>query len=208
MGTQCSFFNFSIQEQTINNFYTFFFFRYTHLKIIRIKTKERCSMNIRRCILFIAIMGTMFFMNAGPAKDFSAEALFPDGRVKRISLSNYRGQKVVLYFYPKNGTPGCTRQAKVFRDNFNKLQDKGIVVIGISYDSLKSHKKFQEKHQLPFMLVCDETKSISKEYGTDGWFFPSRKTILIDEKGNIVKRFESVDITHQIDDILKTFSMR
>jgi len=165
-------------------------------------------MNIMKSLFFTFTLGVFFSMNSEPAKNFTTNALFPNGIIKNISLSDYHGQKIILYFYPKNGTPGCTKQAKIFRDNFKKLQDNGVIVIGVSYDSLTSHKKFQQKHQLPFILVCDDTKEISKKYGSDGWFFPSRKTILIDEKGNIVKRFESVDITNQINDILKAFNMR
>lgn len=140
------------------------------------------------------------------AYNFTTQALLPDGTVTTIHLSDYAGKKVVLYFYPKDGTPGCTKQAKVFRDNFKKLQEQNIVVIGVSYDSIKSHKSFQKKHELPFILAVDTNKKITKAYGSSGMLFPSRKTILINEKQEIIKRFDSVDITTQIQDILDAFS--
>ena len=141
------------------------------------------------------------------APNFTTQALFPDGSVKKISLEDYLGQNVVLYFYPKNGTPDCTKQAKIFRDSFKILQDHNIVVLGISYDSIKSHKLFQDKYQLPFILINDKNKKISKQYGSDGFLFPARKTILINEKGIVIHRFDQIDIKNQINDILQAFNI-
>ena len=137
----------------------------------------------------------------------STQALFPDGSIKELKISDYLGKKVILYFYPKNGTPGCTKQAKIFRDNFKDLQTHGIIVIGVSYDSLESHKKFQTKHKLPFILVTDNSKKLTKLYNSYGIFFASRKTVLLDEKGKVIKRFESVDIPNQINDIFQAFKI-
>ena len=137
----------------------------------------------------------------------TTQALFPDGLIKEFKLSDYLGKKVILYFYPKNGTPGCTKQARIFRDNFKDLQAHGIVVIGVSYDSLESHKKFQTTHKLPFILVTDKDKKLTKLYNSSGIFFASRKTVLLDEKGKVIKRFESVDIANQINDIFKAFKI-
>ena len=164
-------------------------------------------MNILSKTLFSSVL-VFSALSAKQAYNFSAQALFPDGKIQQFSLNDHKGKKIILYFYPKNGTPGCTKQAKIFRDNFKDLQDQGVVVVGVSYDSLSSHKKFQKKHQLPFILVCDEDKKISKKYDSSGWLMPSRKTILIDEKGSIVKRFDSVDIKNQIQDIKKAFKLK
>lgn len=112
-----------------------------------------------------------------------------------ISLSDYKGKKVVLYFYPKDDTPGCTAQACNLRDNYDQLINKGFQVIGVSTDSVKSHKKFEEKYQLPFPLVADEDKKIVEDYGVWGekkfmgrnYMGTNRTTFLIDEEG-VIKR--------------------
>ena len=127
------------------------------------------------------------------------------------TLEDYRGKKVVLCFYPKDETPGCTKQVCQLRDNFALLQKKGIVVFGINFDTAKSHKKFKEHHQLPFPLLHDANKKCAKAYGAvkclGGWCFPipSRKTFLIDEHGIIVARLDKVDVTHHAMQILKGF---
>jgi peroxiredoxin Q/BCP len=142
-----------------------------------------------------------------PAPLFKADALFPNGSVKTFNLKDFIGQKLVLYFYPMDNTPGCTKQAKNFRDNIEKLKKEGITLIGISCDSIKSHKKFQKKHQLPYILVSDSRKhqTISKKYGTKSILMSKRKTFLIDECGTIFKKFDSVNIEEQVDEIIKAF---
>ena len=87
---------------------------------------------------------------------------------ERILLSNYRGKKVVLYFYPKDNTSGCTAEACSLRDNYSALKSKGYEVIGVSVDSADSHKKFIEKHELPFTLIADTDKSLVNEMGVWG----------------------------------------
>ena len=142
------------------------------------------------------------------APEFSGQAVFPDGSIKEFDLKDYKNQKIVLYFYPMDSTPGCTKQAKIFKDNIKKLQDQGIKVIGISYDSIDSHLKFQKKYALPYPLVSDAAKkhAISKLYKVSGFFSSERKTFLVNEKGIIFKVFDKVDIKHQIDDILESFA--
>lgn len=117
-----------------------------------------------------------------------------------IKLSNFRGKKVILYFYPKDNTPGCTAQACNLRDNYEALQKAGYVVLGISTDSAKSHQKFIEKQSLPFSLIADEDKRVHEKYGT--WVEKSmygrtymgtaRKTFVIDEEGKIEEIIEKV----------------
>lgn len=118
-----------------------------------------------------------------------------------ISLDQFKGKKVALYFYPKDDTPGCTAEACNLRDNEMELKAKGIEVVGVSSDSVKSHAKFATKYELPFQLLADEDKSVHEAYGT--WVEKSmygrqymgtaRVTFLIDEKGVIEKVIEKVD---------------
>ena len=115
------------------------------------------------------------------------------------SLSDYKGRKVILYFYPKDMTSGCTSQACSFRDLYPQIREKGAVVLGVSKDSVESHKRFEEKHGLPFPLLSDADLSVIKAYdvlktGKDGKPTGSllRSTYLIDEDGVIVKAFGGV----------------
>lgn len=120
---------------------------------------------------------------------------------KEISLDQFKGKKVALYFYPKDDTPGCTAEACNLRDNEMALKAKGIAVVGVSSDSVKSHQKFASKYSLPFDLLADEDKSVHEAYGT--WVEKSmygrkymgtaRITFLIDEAGKIEKIIEKVD---------------
>lgn len=130
-----------------------------------------------------------------------------DGR--EISLSDFRGKKVILYFYPKDQTPGCTTQACNLRDNYQELQQQGYVVLGVSSDSEASHRKFIEKQNLPFPLIADEDKSIHEKY--DVWKEKNmygrkymgtvRTTFVINEEGiieDIIKKVKTKDHTAQI----------
>ena len=121
---------------------------------------------------------------------FSKEAVFPDGAVKMLSLDDiaYKGKKIALYFYPWNGTPLCTKQAKVFNDHLDELKSEGIEVIGVNDGSINSHKKFIKKHSLAFPIVSDTSKDIAKLFNVNG--FLSRKTVLLDENRNIIHTFE------------------
>ncbi len=137
-----------------------------------------------------------------PAPEFSLS----DENGKMHSLSQYRGQKIVVYFYPKDDTPGCTKEACGIRDEFSSFEDNQIVVFGVSYDNASSHRKFKKKFDLPFHLLSDEDKSVSKLYGADGTFFPSRKTYLIDEDGKLLKIYDKVNVLNHAEDILRTFA--
>ena len=124
----------------------------------------------------------------------------PDQDGKLVSLKDFKGQKVVLYFYPKDSTPGCTKQACNFGELLPQFREKGAVVIGVSKDSVASHKKFQEKFGLPFTLLSDPELKAIQAYGV--WQEKNmygkktmgvvRSTYLIDEKGVIVKAFGKV----------------
>lgn len=136
-----------------------------------------------------------------------------DQNGKEVSLSDYKGKKVVLYFYPKDDTPGCTAQACNLRDNYSALQKKGLVVLGVSVDSAKSHKKFEEKYELPFTLVSDEDKKIVEAYGVWGekkmWGKPYmgtfRETFLIDEHGIIRKIIAKPDTANHTEEVLEAW---
>ena len=130
------------------------------------------------------------------APDFT----LPDQNGELRKLSDYRGQKVILYFYPKDMTPGCTKQACGFAELYPQFLERGAVVLGISKDSVASHKKFEEKYGLPFVLLSDPEKTVIQAY--DVWKEKKmygkvsmgvvRTTYLIDEQGIIVKGFEKV----------------
>jgi peroxiredoxin Q/BCP len=141
------------------------------------------------------------------APDF--EAKIESGET--IKLSDFKGKKVILYFYPKDNTPGCTAQACNLRDNYEALQKAGYVVLGISSDSEKSHQKFIEKQSLPFSLIADEDKTVQELYGT--WVEKSmygrkymgtaRTTFVIDEKGKIEEIIEKVKTKDHTAQIIK-----
>ncbi|WP_020600108.1 thioredoxin-dependent thiol peroxidase [Spirosoma panaciterrae] len=142
-----------------------------------------------------------------PAPDFTST----DQNGTLIKLSNYRGKKVVLYFYPKDDTPGCTAEACSLRDNEDRLRAAGYEVLGVSVDDHKSHQKFIKKYSLPFPLVADTDKQIVEAYGV--WKEKSmygrthmgivRTTFLIDEAGIITDIITKVDTQNHADQILK-----
>jgi peroxiredoxin Q/BCP len=131
-----------------------------------------------------------------PAPDFSAA---DDTGVVR-KLSEYRGKPVVLYFYPKDDTPGCTTEACAFRDDYSVYREAGVVILGVSPDSVKSHVKFKEKFHLPFPLLADEEHKICDLYGVWGlknkfgreYYGVLRTTFVINAEGKIVKVFDNV----------------
>jgi peroxiredoxin Q/BCP len=133
-----------------------------------------------------------------PPPDFTATA--HDGTV--VHLAALTGKPVVIYFYPKDETPGCTKEACSFRDAWDDLSKKGVVMIGISGDDDASHKKFAEHHKLPFLLVSDPDGKIAKQFGvpfTAG--FAGRQTFVIDASGNVKKIYRSVDVTSHAKEI-------
>lgn len=125
------------------------------------------------------------------------------------SLAEYRKKKVALYFYPKDDTWGCTKQACSIRDNFDDLADAGIVVLGVSKGSSKDKSRFAEKYHLPFMLLR-ATDDMLKQYGVKGsfwtFFMPKRRTFLINEDGIIVNIITDIDVKHHAQQILDGFA--
>lgn len=137
-----------------------------------------------------------------------------DANGDTVSLKDLRGQKVVLYFYPKDDTPGCTKEACSFRDAFSQFKKKGIAVLGVSPDSEATHKKFVTKYKLPFTLLADTARSIAEAYGVWGekkfmgrtYMGVHRTTFLIDEKGKIKKIFEKVKPEDHASEVLEAFA--
>ena len=137
-----------------------------------------------------------------------------DANGESISLKDLRGQKVVLYFYPKDDTPGCTKEACSFRDAFSKFKKQGIAVLGVSPDSEASHKKFTAKYKLPFTLLADTDRAIAEAYGVWGekkfmgrtYMGVYRTTFLIDEKGKIKKVFDKVKPEDHAGEVLDAFA--
>lgn len=127
-----------------------------------------------------------------------------DQNNKTVSLKDFSGKYVVLYFYPKDDTPGCTIEACTLRDNFEALE-KYAVVIGVSSDNVESHKAFEEKYNLPFILLADTNKEIIKAYGAKG-AFTKRITYIINPKGVIVKAYPKVTPSNHALQILSDLS--
>ncbi|MGB2867126.1 MAG: thioredoxin-dependent thiol peroxidase [Bacteroidota bacterium] len=143
--------------------------------------------------------------------DRAPEFSLPTGDGSMLHLKDFRGKKVVLYFYPKDDTPGCTKEACSFEENLSVLKRKGAVVLGVSADSTASHEKFANKYHLSFPLLSDEKKEIVKAYGV--WKERSlygrkfmgieRTTFIIDEKGKIQNVFEKVKVDGHTQEVLK-----
>jgi peroxiredoxin Q/BCP len=143
------------------------------------------------------------------APDFTVK----DANGETVRLKDLRGQKVVLYFYPKDDTPGCTKEACAFRDAFADYKKRNIKVLGVSLDSEASHKKFAAKYKLPFTLLADPDHAVSDAYGVYGqkkfmgrsYMGVNRMTFLIDEKGKIKKVFEKVKPEDHASEVLEAF---
>ncbi|MBW4699948.1 MAG: thioredoxin-dependent thiol peroxidase [Aphanocapsa lilacina HA4352-LM1] len=147
-------------------------------------------------------------LNVGdPAPDFTAEQTSGE----RLSLADLRGKKVVLYFYPRDNTPGCTKEACALRDRYAQLQAAGVAVVGVSTDSVRSHQKFTEKFALPFALLADTEGAIARAYGAWGEkkFMGRtsvgilRHTVVIDEAGRIAHIYRKVKPEEHAEQILR-----
>ena len=144
------------------------------------------------------------------APDFT----LPDQDGNLHKLSDYRGKPVVLYFYPKDDTPGCIKEACSFRDSFIDFKKAGVEVLGVSTDNSKSHEKFRQKYEIPFTLLADTDKKVVKEYGVwqekvnygKKYWGTARTTFLIDKNGNIVYVFEHVKPDEHAAEVLEKLS--
>ncbi len=141
------------------------------------------------------------------APDFT----LPNQDGKEVSLSDYRGKKVILYFYPKDSTPGCTTEACDFRDNMKSFEDRNAVIIGVSKDSVKSHTNFIAKHGLPFELLSDKDVKVCEDYGI--WQLKKnygreymgivRSTYVIDEDGKVEKVYKVSKVKGHVEKVLE-----
>lgn len=146
--------------------------------------------------------------------DHAPDFTLADGSGGTVTLSGLRGKRVVLYFYPKDLTPGCTQQACDFRDRYADLLAQGVVLLGVSPDSVKSHVRFAQKHDLPFPLLADEDQAVATAYGV--WQEKSmygrsfmgivRTTFLIDEEGTITRIWPKVKVAGHGDEVLAVVS--
>jgi thioredoxin-dependent peroxiredoxin len=129
------------------------------------------------------------------------------GKIKKND--DFAGQWKVVYFYPKDRTPGCTVEAQNFVDDYAKYQANNVAIIGVSYDDVESHKDFSDTYEMPFTLLADVDKKLAKAMDVDRilpWPHPSRQTFIVNPEGTIVKHFESVDPKSHSKELLATFS--
>ncbi|MCL2937047.1 MAG: peroxiredoxin [Trichodesmium sp. St15_bin1_1] len=131
-----------------------------------------------------------------------------DTNGKTVSLSDFTGKTVVMYFYPKDDTPGCTKEAQSFRDNYTEYQNKDMVVLGVSMDNEASHKAFTEKYGLPFQLLADVDGTITKAYDVEGDKYSKRVTYIIDAEGKISHVDEKVKTDSHAKDILEVIGTK
>lgn len=139
-------------------------------------------------------------------KDFT----LPNQNGEKVSLSDFRGKHVVLYFYPKDMTPGCTTEACDFRDNHEKFGDLDAVIIGVSPDPVEQHQKFIDKHDLPFLLLADEDHKVAEDFGVwklkknfgKEYYGIERSTFILDKEGKLQKEFRKVRVRGHVEEAL------
>lgn len=154
-------------------------------------------------LILLGLMPTLLALKSGePVPDFSA----PNQAGKIVKLSNFKGKPVLLFFYPKDETPGCTKEACSFRDEYSKFKKLGAVVLGISRQDSEAHQKFIEKHKLPFDLLVDKEGAIAKSFGVGT--LPiigllQRKSVLIGPDGKLVRFYDNVDPKTHSAEVLK-----
>ena len=135
----------------------------------------------------------------------------PANNGEHVSLSDYKGKNVVLYFYPKDMTPGCTTEACDFRDHHESFADLDAVILGVSPDPVESHKKFINKHDLPFLLLADENHEVAEEYGVwklkknfgKEYYGIERSTFIIDKDGNLAEEYRKVKVDGHVESALE-----
>ncbi len=132
------------------------------------------------------------------APDFT----LPDFENKLHSLAEFKGGWVLLYFYPKDDTPGCTKEACSFRDDYSELS-QAVTIVGVSADSVESHQAFKEKYHLPFLLLSDVQKEVIHLYQVDGSLFPKRTSFLINPAGQVAKVYDKVNVNTHSEQILR-----
>lgn len=159
------------------------------------------------CIASLYMLSPAYAASSPAVGSQAPEFDLLDQNGKRQRLSDYRGKWLVLYFYPKDDTPGCTTEACNFRDDYFKIRALGAVVMGVSLDDVSSHKAFSEKYHLPFSLLADSKKQVAKAYNVLRGFglfsFSSRQTYIIDPQGKVAKHYASVNASRHATEIIK-----
>lgn len=140
--------------------------------------------------------------------DSAPDFTLPDQDGNEVTLSDLKGNKLVVYFYPRDNTPGCTTEAKNFRDNVDEFAEKGFKIIGISKDTVASHKKFQEKYDLNFTLLSDKELIAAKAFGAYEDGKVNRRTWIIDENWKIEKVFENVSASNHKDELCVLYNIK
>jgi len=166
---------------------------------------------IKQIILMISLLGLFSLSQAAIQLGQSApDFTLVDQHNKQHTLSDYQGQWVVVYFYPKDDTPGCTTEACSFRDAINHIIAKRAVVFGISLDDVESHQKFSKKNNLPFSILSDADGKVAKQYDSlgDYWVikFAKRNSFIVNPAGDIVKIYKGVDPQTHVQKVLKDLS--
>jgi thioredoxin-dependent peroxiredoxin len=163
-------------------------------------------------ILLIAFLGYRSVSMAATPKvgEQAPDFNLPNAKGEMVSLASFKGSWVVLYFYPKDDTPGCTKEACTFRDDLHKLEKLGAKVVGVSVDDGKSHAEFAKKYSLPFPLLSDKDGAVAKQYGALSDFLvmkmAKRYTFLIDDNGVLRKSYLSVDTSKHSQQIIDDLS--
>ena len=176
-----------------------------------VRLGERARSQFRDSAVFIVLdQKTSIMAETTPAVGKKAPAFTLPSSGGKVRLSEYAGEKnVVLYFYPRDNTPGCTQEACDFRDSFERLNDADTVVLGVSTDSLGSHQKFAEKHSLPFPLLSDEDHAVAEKYGVwvekknygKTYMGMQRATFLIGKDGKIKAAWPKVKVAGHVDEV-------
>ena len=155
---------------------------------------------MRQIFFTILLIGTVF-------SQLKVDTIAPDFTLTDAAgifhtLSDYKGQYIILYFYPKDNTPGCTEEACNFRDNFSQIRAQNATILGVSWDTSVKHASFSEKYSLPFTLLSDIKGDVTEAYKAAGWFTPKRYTYIIDPLGVIVKTYTKFDISAHSEEII------
>ena len=157
-------------------------------------------------LLLLMTYSAQSLANALKVGDIAPDFTLVNQHAENIALSQFQGQWVILYFYPKDDTPGCTEEACSFRDNINRLMSQKAVILGVSVDSSDSHKDFAKKHDLPFSLLADENADVAKLYDSVLDFkvikFAKRHSFIIDPQGKIAKIYRDVDPKTHVRDVM------
>jgi peroxiredoxin Q/BCP len=159
---------------------------------------------ILSCFALVALFGFGEAKTILKEGDKAPDFLLPSQDGNPLRLSDLRGKNVVLYFYPKDDTPGCTKEACSFRDDLSRFKDLKTEILGVSTDNVKSHKEFQQKYGLNFRLLADPHKKVTKLYGVKTWLgLAERVTFAIDRDGAIQKIFPHVDVSHHSEELVE-----